>query len=223
MAMLVSCALYHALNYTSQVAGMPAQPTRIPAFYSLNSVVVRANYQPNLVAEFTVSTAQRGSMSMWAGMTETDMTNSFASDAPMAFSGMGGPYAFDGTTTTQAKAGSFAVDLSDFAASYGDLVYSLNLNNYSAIPDTLSGMTFFDRLKNNQRTASTSPAATIAQSQTMAQTLRYQFKDPAHVPQLTLDPHLASLSTMWPSAAVWARYYRCKILALGTPSLRRCE
>ena len=181
--------LYDALYSTSQVSGMPAQPDRTPAMLTLNSVVVRATYQPNLVAEFTLGTAERSNLSLSIGMAETDAKTSFNGRSPLAFSGgMGGPYAFDGTTTTQAKTASFAVDVTDFAASYGDLVYSAQLNNYSTIADTLSGLTFLDHLKNNQRTASTDPAMTVNQYQTKAQTLRYQFIDSAHVPNLTLNP-----------------------------------
>ena len=83
----------------------------------------RVNYQPNLVAELTLSTADRGNFSVSLGLTEPDRTDTVL-DAwyPAAISN-GGSYAFDGTSTTAPQTGSFAFDLSSWAPSYGDLRY----------------------------------------------------------------------------------------------------
>ena len=181
---------YDALQWQSQVQNGPSSDWRGGIMWQLTALTgARTNYQPNLTAEFTASTANRSSLTLFAGLTELDRTDVVARIDPPAFSGNGGPYAYDGTETTQAKSGSFVIDLSKLAASYGDLKYRLQAtNNTSAVASTVSGFALVDRLKNNLRTASTDAALTLGPGQTNAQTIRYKFQDPAAVPRLTVNP-----------------------------------
>lgn len=177
---------YDALGVTSQVIDPSLQPNRIQPMWSLNTVVVRSNYQPNLTAEFALTMVDRNEM-MDISLAEPDKQNSFIDWYPRAFS-QGGAYAFDGTTRSTPMSATFVLDLTEMAPSYGDSKYGFWLTNFGSTAAKLSGLTFVDRLKNNLRTASTDPAATVAQNSRGEQTLRYRYQDPAHVPQLAFTP-----------------------------------
>jgi|GEM_PF-2849409 len=180
---------YDALQWQTQVPNGPAQDSRGGIMNQVWALVgARTNYQPNLVAEFTASTASRVNLSIFAGITETDRSDIVSRFDPPAFMYNGGEFAYDGTATTTAKSGSFALDLSDLALSYGDVKYLLQGANIAHTAAGLSGLTLVDRLKSNLRTVTTDPAQTIGEGQTKTQTVRYKFQDSARVPQLTLTP-----------------------------------
>jgi len=180
---------YDALQWQTQVPNGPAEDTRggiMNMVWALSGA--RTNYQPNLVAEFTASTAARANFSIFAGVTEADRTDIVARWEPPAFMYNGGEFAYDGTAGTVAKSGSFALDLTDLALSYGDVKYRLQGSNISHTAASLSGLTLVDRLKSNLRTATTDPAQTVGENETKAQSVRYKYQDSARVPQLTLTP-----------------------------------
>jgi C1A family cysteine protease len=178
---------YDALYDVTQVNGGFADPNRHGIMGSLSVITARANYQPNLVQELTLSTAERGRLAVQIQLTEPDRTARFASEEFKAF-GYGGSVAFDGTVGTQPKPGTFAFDLTDLAASYGDVKYRVQVNNGGHFATTLSGVALVDRLKSNLRTATTDPVATIGENEGKAQSVRYKYQDPSRVPRLTITP-----------------------------------
>jgi hypothetical protein len=179
---------YDAAQFTSQVPLGPASETRAQLFEEVTTLVgARLNYQPNLVAEVTLSTADRGNFSISLGLTEPDRTETVLDQwFPAAISG-GGSYAFDGTSTTVPQTGSFAFDLSSWAPSYGDLRYEVVAHNWGHFTSTVSGLALVDRLRSNLRTASTEPTAVMGDGQSKTQGLRYKFQDPNKVPALTVS------------------------------------
>jgi hypothetical protein len=171
----------------TQVSGGFADPNRHGIMGNMSVVTARVNYQPNLVQEFTLSTAERGKLAVQIQLTEPDRTARFASDDFKAF-GFGGSVAFDGTTGTQPKSGTFAFDLTDIAASYGDVKYRVQVNNGGHFTTTLSGVALVDRLKSNLRTATTDPTATIGENDGKGQSVRYKYQDSSRVPRLSVTP-----------------------------------
>jgi len=180
---------YDAAQFTSQVPLGPASDVRTQLIEDVTTLIgARINYQPNLVAEVTLSTADRGNFSIALGVTEPDRTGVVLDQwFPTAISS-GGPYAFDGTSTTVPQTGSFAFDLSSWALSYGDLRYEVVANNWGHFTSTVSGVALVDRLRSNLRTASTEPTAVMGEGQSKTQGLRYKFQDPSKVPQLAVSP-----------------------------------
>lgn len=185
---------YDALQYTSQVPNGPASENRSALMGSVTALLsARTNYQPQLLAEFTVSTASRGELSLSLRQTELDRTDPVDEFYTPLFAAAAGSYAYDGTVTTQAKSASFALDLSQFALSYGDLVYRLHGENFSPTAASISNLSLTDRLRNNLKTTTTDPTAVIAMAQAKSQGVRYKFQDPARVPRLTVTPSASSI------------------------------
>jgi C1A family cysteine protease len=180
---------YDALQWQSQVPNVPVADSRGPIVSQVWALSgARTNYQANLLAEFTATTARRANFSLAAGVTESDRSDLLSRWEPPAFSYNGGEFAYDGSATTTAKSGSFALDLSDLALSYGDLKYRLEGQNVGHTASGLSGLTLVDRLRSNLRTITSDPPQMIGQNQTKAQSVRYKFQDSARVPQLSLTP-----------------------------------
>jgi hypothetical protein len=146
---------YDALKTVSQV-----QPTATVSDFTVNRatgyqtpfwgnevywITARAAYTPSLLGQFTLSHAQRNQLwvrmgrsattattpaSYWP-VTTTDFTGwQNGSGWPEAFKYLGGPYAFDGTST--AVAGTFVLDLTD-------LVVSGSQRYYLEITDSATG------------------------------------------------------------------------------------
>lgn len=180
---------YDAAQPTSQVPLGPASDTRGGMIEDVTALIgARLNYQPNLLAEVTLSTTDRGNFPISIGLTEPDRSDVVLDQwFPSAISG-GGPYAFDGSTTTTPQTASFAFDLSWMAPSYGDLRYQVMARNWGHFTSTLSGVALVDRLRSNLRTASSEPTAVMGEGQSKTQGLRYKFQDPSKVPQLTIAP-----------------------------------
>lgn len=178
---------YDALYDVTQVSGGFSDPNRHGIMGSMSVITARANYQPNLVQELTLSTAERGRLAVQMQLTEPDNNTRFASNEFFAF-GYGGSVAFDGTVGTQPKSGSFAFDLTDLAASYGDVKYRVQVNNGGHFATTLSGVALVDRLKSNLRTATTDPTATIGENEGKGQAVRYKYQDSTRVPRLSITP-----------------------------------
>ncbi len=176
---------YDAMYDVSQVPAGPSSFMRHAATGSLNWVTARANYQPDLVAEFTASTISRGSMMLRAGRAEYDATQAFDDTDFRAFRMNGGSFAWDGTQTTTPQQASFAIDLTNLASSYNDLRYLWHGTDYSSTPGKLSGLTLVDRLQSNKRTVTTDPAVTLNGNSASGQGVRYKFTDPSKVAHMT--------------------------------------
>lgn len=180
---------YDALNFWTAVENGPSDLQRTSIMSQVTTLVgARRNYQPNLVAEFTLSTTSRGDLGLQIGLTELDRNDLIANFSPRAFSYNGGSHHFDGTNSQQPKSGTFAIDLSDFALSYGDLRHRLDVWNGHPTAAGLSGFALVDRLRNNLRTQTTDAALSVGQNQSKSQRVRYKFQDGARVPRLTLNP-----------------------------------
>jgi HYDIN/CFA65/VesB family protein/papain like protease len=180
---------YDAVRRQSQVPNVPVADSRGAIMSQVWALAgARTNYQPNLLAEFTASTAARSKLILSAGVTEPDRSELLARFEPPAFLYNGGEFAYDGTATTTAKSGGFAVDLSDLALSYGDLKYRLQGQNLAHTATRISGLTLVDGLKGNLRTTTSDRTQTMGENQTKTQSVRYQLQDPAHVPRLALTP-----------------------------------
>ncbi len=107
---------YDALRPTSAVAdhgGTWPVADRRPAFNSANWLLPRAAYTPQLVAQFTLHHPQRNGLRLQLGMAAAGAAEPDALWTPQILRWSGGPYAFDGTTTT--CNGSFALDFTDLA------------------------------------------------------------------------------------------------------------
>ena len=91
---------YDALKGNSSVAGAPSTG-RIDGWSPARAhwVTARANYSPQLVAEFTVEHAKRNQLRVTLGMSETNQSQPSITWYPQMISFDGGAYAFDGTTT----------------------------------------------------------------------------------------------------------------------------
>jgi len=187
---------YDALNFTSQVTNGPGSDARTPLMGTVFALTgARINYQPNLLAELTVSASSRGLFNLSIGITEPDRTNQLSLYYPSAFGGgAGGDFAYDGTAPGPAKTASFAVDLSDFALSYGDVKYRLEALNTAHPAGALTAWSVTDRLKNNLKTTSPESPVTVGENERKAVSVRYKFQDPARVPQLTVTPSGTSVA-----------------------------
>jgi hypothetical protein len=180
---------YDALQSVSQVPNGPGSDLRGPLMGEVTALVgARTNYQPQLVAEFTASTASRGELSLTIQQTDIDRADGGDEYQPLFFFYPSGPYAYDGTVTSYAKTASIALDLSRVALSYGDLRYRIRGQNSSAVAARLTNFSLTDRLRNNLKTVTTDSPVTIALNETKSQSVRYKFQDPARVPRLVITP-----------------------------------
>ena len=103
---------YDALKGNSSVAGAPSAG-RIDGWSPARAhwVTARANYSPQLVAEFTLEHAKRNQLRVTLGMSETNQSQPSSTWYPQMISFDGGAYAFDGTTTPISA--TFAFDFTD--------------------------------------------------------------------------------------------------------------
>jgi hypothetical protein len=76
---------YDAMFSETQVPEGPTGESRHPAISSLSWVTPRTNYQPELLAEFTAKTADRGSLRFQVNRAEYDAAQPFDSMFPYAF------------------------------------------------------------------------------------------------------------------------------------------
>jgi hypothetical protein len=177
---------YDSMYDLSQVAGAPAGDARHAAMYRAGWIQPRVNYVPDVTGEFTLKTAERGSVGLQLQRTEFDSTQPFDTRYPYAFSSQGGPYPWDGTTSTAPQEATFTIDLTPVALSYGDIRYVLGGTTYGTLASTLSKWTLIDRLKSNQRTVTTDAALTLG-STYKSEAIRYKYVDPNKVPRLTTN------------------------------------
>jgi C1A family cysteine protease len=99
---------------------VPSGPTtdRVPAGIYLDSCLISVspkakNYTPRLIAQFSISQAQRNQIKIGAGASSlTQIVPSKNVQIPI-FTHKGGPLEFDGTVSDEAKEANFAIDLTD--------------------------------------------------------------------------------------------------------------
>jgi C1A family cysteine protease len=135
---------YDALKEVSAVAG-GFSGARQQAIYSaqLEWMSARTSYTPSLVAEVTVTHAQRNQMSLKVGrglLTETtsDITGGFDK-----LSGVGGPWAFDGTTTPVEA--TFVIDCTDWVnTGSGNRWFTSFTDSAPLVPGTLKKVRYID-------------------------------------------------------------------------------
>jgi hypothetical protein len=186
---------YDALQFASQVPNGPGSYLRGALMGEVLALTgARTNYQPQLLAEFTVATASRGELSLIVQQTDPDRTDGGDEYRPLPFNYPTGNYAYDGTITSQAKTASFALDLSRVALSYGDVRYRLRGDNLSTIPSRISNFALTDSLRNNLKTTTTDAPVTIGLNESKSQSIRYKFQDPARVPRIAITPGSTSIA-----------------------------
>jgi PKD repeat protein len=110
---------YDALRYTSAVSGAPTAGRR-GALQSDSAyhLTVKENYEPKLLAEFTLNHLRRNQMRISLGVSDSNQTSPAITWYPDAINFDGGPYAFDGSTT--AVEGTFIFDFTDIMPTYSD-------------------------------------------------------------------------------------------------------
>ncbi|HET9958014.1 MAG TPA: hypothetical protein VFQ61_26130, partial [Polyangiaceae bacterium] len=87
---------YDALRAVSQVPNGPSSDLRMPLIGGIMALAgANTNYQPKLLAEFTVSTASRGELRLALQQTELDRADPVDEYQPTMFQFGGGNYAFD--------------------------------------------------------------------------------------------------------------------------------
>jgi hypothetical protein len=98
-------------------AALKNSPAYYGAFYSnaVYWITARTNYTPSLLAEFTLSHAQRNQLTLRLGRGGTSSISPQESSSPSFFSGLGGARAFDGSTNAQD--GTFVFDFTDLVRS----------------------------------------------------------------------------------------------------------
>ena len=111
---------YDALKSPSAVAGGPSAGRQC-GWYSKSAywVTARVNYQPKMVAKFTINHLKRNQVRMSSGISDIGWTSPTTPWAPayyFLYAG-GGPYAFDGTIT--ACDGTFYFDFTDVLPTEG--------------------------------------------------------------------------------------------------------
>ncbi len=109
---------YDAFLAQSGVKNGPSHG-RVAAGAYLNSCLISvtpkaSNYSPRLIAEFTLSQAQRNQINIQTGISNTQQTHPTSLVSIPAFANEGGGFAFDGTSGNTPKSATFAVDLTDF-------------------------------------------------------------------------------------------------------------
>lgn len=176
---------YDAMYEVSQVSGAPAGEQRHAAMSRAGWITPRVNYVPDLTGEFTLKTAERGSIGLRLDRTEYDTTQPFDSRYPFAFSTQGGYYPWDGTQSATPQEATFTIDLTPIATSYGDLRYALGGSSFGSIPSTLSKWTMIDRPKNNLRTVTPDAALTLGMDM-KSEAIRYKYIDPNKVPRQSI-------------------------------------
>jgi PKD repeat protein len=148
---------YDALKAVSAVAGGPASSTRRTGFIqdSAYTLTARADYQPRLIAEFTVNNLMRDQMSLTVGMSAAGATAPTTTFASGALRYRGGPYPLDGGTS--AVDGTFALDLTDvMPATPATANYYLTLSDSSTgNPSQLKALKLIDTARGVETLTST--------------------------------------------------------------------
>ena len=153
---------YDALKNPSAVSGGPSSGRKTGWYPSrAHWVTAKANYQPTMVAEFTINHLKRNQLRVTLGTSDVSQTTPQTTWYPEMIYFQGGAYAFDGTTT--AVDGTFVFDFTDIAPSTtGELRYYVGIyDNSSGDPAELSSFTLYDEV-NMESVTSTEPVGADA-------------------------------------------------------------
>ena len=146
---------YDALKNPSSVSGGPSAG-RITGWSPARAhwVTARANYQPTMVAQFTLNHLKRNQLRVTLGTSDVTQSTPQTTWYPEMIYLQGGPYAFNGTTT--AVNGTFVFDLTDIAPADGEqLKYYVGIyDSSSGDPAKLSAFTLYDELNMESVTSS---------------------------------------------------------------------
>ncbi len=126
---------YDALNKVSYVQNSPAASDRYPIFrgYTVNWMTAKTSYTPDILAEFTLNTADRGNTYARLGYSQiSGSLPTLLSEFTFLERSPAGNYAFDGST--QACDGTFVLDFTDM----------INKNNIDKTAPGRWYLSFFD-------------------------------------------------------------------------------
>ena len=121
--------MYDALKSVTGVAGGITDANRDSAWWGNAAywISARPAHQPTVIGEFTLNTSSRSVMGVSVGVSPVTQTSPSALQSS-SFSGAGGLYAFDGTTSS--CDGTFAFDLTDKVLAGSARYYLQATNNY---------------------------------------------------------------------------------------------
>jgi hypothetical protein len=189
---------YDALRPVSAVSGF-APADKVAGFDGSVCYVAtaRASYTPGLLMKFTVLHPKRSDMKMLVGMGSTSETAPSASNQwnGEALYYDGGPYAFDGSTSSTIQ-GTFYLDVSNLGPAIGATKrYFLGMQDGSATPSTGSilSATLIDAWDGEREIATITPSANpgqfnpptgVANASTAWCWVDYQLPAPAGTPSI---------------------------------------
>jgi hypothetical protein len=111
----------------------------------ISSLPKALNYGPTIVAEFELSQTQRNQILMEGGSSNTTQTTPSAYFTSGAIVEQGGPYRFDGTSSSTLQEGTFYMDLSDVATAGEKQRYFLKVfDTVTGNPTYLDGFNLID-------------------------------------------------------------------------------
>ncbi len=133
---------YDALKTVSAVPGGFSGPREEAiADHRLDWMSARPSYTPSLVAEVTVTHAQRNQMSITVGRGPTTATSPTKTSGFNKLSNRGGSWAFDGTST--AIPATFIIDCTDLInTASGDRWFASFNDNAASVPGTFTKVRF---------------------------------------------------------------------------------
>ncbi|HEX4924468.1 MAG TPA: Ig-like domain-containing protein [Bdellovibrionales bacterium] len=134
---------YDALKSVSAVAGAPS-PRQV-GFWDdrVYHMVVKNNYRPKIVGQFTLSHLRRNELSIYLGLSDLASSTPQSLFGGSAMSYMGGAFSFDGGTTE--VAGSFVFDFTDLIPSGStSKKYYLRVTDSAGAPVTVQDFRLFD-------------------------------------------------------------------------------
>ena len=156
---------YDAFLAASGVHGGP-NAGRVPAGIYLNSNVITVapkakHYSPSLIAQFSLSQADRNQIAIQAGISNVNQTTPAATLADYGLTNQGGALEFNGANPSSAQAMTFALDYTDLLASAtgstAERFYLTVGDDATGNPTTLNSYTLLDLVHNNQVSASNLP------------------------------------------------------------------
>ncbi len=176
---------YDAFYKTSQVVNGPG-PGRIALadmFYSI--VPIAANYQPKIVAEFTLTQSDRNQLAMGVADSSTSTTSPSTTIASQALDQSGGSLAFDGGAARSMSA-TFALDFTDLLPSTSSTqrYYLLATDVAAGNTSTLNAFTLIDLVNNKQVSNPTTPIS--FDNQSIQPYIDYQFNNNVTPPSVNI-------------------------------------
>ncbi len=156
---------YDALKTVSAVTGGFSGTTRREAIWghSLDWLSARSAYAPSLVAEVTVTHAQRNQVSLAVGRGPVTATTPLYTGGPHGLSGGGASWAFDGTTT--AVAATFVIDCTDLMSTgSGDRWFASFNDSAASLAGTFTKVRFISGSNTVTEATVTNPSGGLPKS-----------------------------------------------------------